>query len=191
MPNHVTNVLTIESTHEKFIMDFIKGNDEFIDFNTIHPMPEDLRNTSSPTRIITPEEYAKQTPDTFNKGITEMMSKTFMIKYGADNWYDWATRHWNTKWNAYDTGVTDEGDIQFSTAWSTPVAVIEKLSILFPDDVFRVKFADEDIGYNCGEYTYQNGVMIEAYEPEFGSKEAVKFASEVTGWAYEEQEEEL
>ena len=190
MPNHVTNILQIEAGNEEIILGMIKGKDDFIDFNTIEPMPEELRRTTSPQRIISAEEFAKQTADTFGKGITQEMSDDLYKRFGANNWYDWSIKNWGTKWNAYDTAVTDDGDIQFSTAWSTPIALIEKLSKLYPEAIFRVKFADEDLGYNCGEYAYQNGEMIEAYELEFGSKEAIKFAHEVTGWTYEEEEEE-
>lgn len=63
MPNHVTNILRVTAENEEEIFNAIKGEgeDQFIDFNKILPMPEDLKGTTYPTRIISEEEYAKQT----------------------------------------------------------------------------------------------------------------------------------
>jgi hypothetical protein len=187
MPNHVTNVLRVTAENEEEIFNAIKGEgeDQFIDFNKILPMPEDLKGTTSPTRIISEEEYAKQTADTFAGGITQEISDRLMKKYGANNWYDWANRNWHTKWNAYDQLITEDGDIQFLTAWSTPAKVIQELSNLYPLAYFTVEFADEDTGYNCGSYTYQAGDLVECYEPTFGSDEATEFANKLHGY-YEE-----
>lgn len=42
--------------------------------------------------------------------------------YGVSGWYDWAVRHWGTKWNA--GSISQPGDdanhIVFQTAWSQP-----------------------------------------------------------------------
>lgn len=51
-------------------------------------------------------------------------------------------------------------EIIFDTAWSTPEPVISALSRRFPSLVIKVRFADEDIGSNCGEYHYQNDQRI-------------------------------
>ncbi len=48
----------------------------------------------------------------------------------------------------------------FNTAWSTPEPVIKAFSKRFPSLVIKVRFADEDIGSNCGEYHYQNSKII-------------------------------
>lgn len=54
MPNHIQNVLYVESkTREELdsFLNAIKGEDEVIDFNKIVPMPKEIRETESSTSI--------------------------------------------------------------------------------------------------------------------------------------------
>ena len=64
MPNHITNQLTIVGTEEqvKQVREAIigEGEDQFIDFNKVAPIPKELVGTQSPVRIISQEEYDKQ-----------------------------------------------------------------------------------------------------------------------------------
>jgi len=90
-------------------------------------------------------------------------------QYGAPTWYDWCVSNWGTKWNAY--GYNEEpidyhdGDmLYFQTAWSAPHPVLEKLAEMFPDVKLEHEWADEDIGQNCGRYSYQGGERIEEYQ---------------------------
>lgn len=111
-------------------------------------------------------------------------------KYGSKDWYDWSIKNWGTKWNAYESHADDEmldneivtyGDtITFKTAWSTPEPIIRKLSQMFPDADFHMTFADEDIGANCGHYTYKKGKgTFDILEN--GSNEATELAMSVWG----------
>ena len=43
--------------------------------------------------------------------------------------------------------------------------VMEKLSGMFPSVSIHHAWADEDIGHNCGECTYQNGDVTQEYLP--------------------------
>lgn len=81
------------------------------------------------------------------------------VNYGYKNWYNWSIDNWGTKWDASETYVED-GEISFETAWSTPYPVIKKLSEIFPDLTLKLRFADESIGDNCGEYHLKNGEVI-------------------------------
>jgi len=144
MPNHVIHRLYIHGDNEQEVKSFIRGK-AAIDFDNIIPMPEELEDTTAPTPMKTEDDINKH--------------HELMLKWGASNWYDWRLNNWNTKWNAYDIEET-EHYIQFQTAWSTPLAVIETLSLLFPENTFEVSFADEDLGYNCGSYEYKNGERI-------------------------------
>lgn len=108
-------------------------------------------------------------------------------QYGAPTWYDWAINNWGTKWNAYGYGEDaidyHDGDmLYFQTAWAAPHPVLEKLSKMFPDIELEHEWADEDIGQNCGRYSYQNGERIEEYCPE-SEAEAVEFACKL--WDYD------
>lgn len=106
-------------------------------------------------------------------------------KYGSTTWYEWCIEHWNTKWNAcYSCLIESSEDkgIEMQTAWSTPEPVICELSKQYPDIEFTVEYADENIGQNCGSFSYQNGDMYDDYVPE--GKEAVEYAERI--WGYED-----
>lgn len=108
-----------------------------------------------------------------------------LINHGAATWYDWRVREWNTKWDAYgydeDFKYDGSGKLEFCTAWSAPHKVIEKLSEMFPDIEIEHQWADENIGYNCGRYTYENGELIGEYFPE-SEDDSITFAAEVMGF---------
>lgn len=119
-------------------------------------------------------------------------------KYGCTTWYDWCIRNWGTKWNLSreDGGETPQWDdlpddaeceynMTFQTAWSTPSPVMLRLSELFPEINIEVKFADEDLGVNCGLYELYGGEILEDCDKD-GSDEAFEFACEV--WGYDPDE---
>jgi hypothetical protein len=183
MPNHVINILTIEASNKQEIINAIRGNEVYqcIDFNKIIPMPEELEETTFPVRIVTEEEYNK------GNGITQEMKDKLIEKYGHADWYSWRNANWGTKWNAYDQSSDDHGQITFNTAWNTPLSVMKKLSEQYPDATFNVRYADEDLGYNCGEYTIQNGETEWDY---IGNQDeqSNEFACEI--WGVENEEED-
>jgi hypothetical protein len=100
------------------------------------------------------------------------------------NWRDWAMDNWGTKWNCYEVGEWDledgQAEIQFDTAWSTPAAAMIALSEQWPALTFRIEYADEDIGYNCGIYTLKAGMVEE--EIEYSGKAAEDFALAIKGY---------
>lgn len=115
-----------------------------------------------------------------------------MQKYGAPTWYEWCIKNWGTKWNAYgyDTNGLEyhDGDsLYFQTAWSAPHPILEKLSEKYPDLTFEHSWADEDIGYNCGQRTWLDGKRIDEYIPE--GIRAMDFAMEL--WDYDPIELDL
>ena len=208
MPNHVSNRLTVKGTVKQVaeVMSCLV-KDEKVTFNGFAPMPEELRGTTSPTSIVSEAEYKEhlaekallesqlQNPmmteddkikiqqklDWMSIPITAKMQHNLIKKYGCDNWYDWSLANWGTKWGAYDSHICDENTVEFDTAWSTPVQAMLTLSAKFPKVKIVVDFADEDFGYNVGEYTVQNGEIIEENCPEGGSKEAIRKALDVKG----------
>lgn len=100
---------------------------------------------------------------------------------GAKDWYDWSICHWGTKWNAYETYLEtlDEYSalITFQTAWNGVPNIIAKLTEMFPTIIFDYKYADEDMGYNCGEGYGENGefsfLMLQG-----GSEDAIRTYAE-------------
>lgn len=64
------------------------------------------------------------------------------------------------------------------SAWSAPHPVIARLAEMFPSVKFEHKWADEDIGMNCGRRVYYDGERIEEYYPE-SEKDRLEFAARV------------
>jgi hypothetical protein len=198
MPNHITNILTIEGDEvlvQKCLSE-IKGQDEdqFIDFNKIVPMPTELEGTKSPITIISQAEYDEQEARIakgeltemekqygVSRGITKEISDRLNEEHGANNWYNWRLENWGTKWNAYSQHYFGDNQITFDTAWSNPSEVIDYLSVKYPELTFHMAFADEDFGHNVGKYTYQNGEVIEQDIPEGGTIEAYRMVIEIKG----------
>lgn len=156
MPNHITNKIEFygkQSNIDK-VLELIKGEEECIDFNKIVPMPEHIFRGS-----LGPEEREK---------------------YGINNWYNWSIANWGTKWNAYSSYFyKDINTMEFDTAWSCPIAVLDALAKLcYEHEVwFTGKWADEDSGHNVGvfesdcddyeywfSYEYVENRSNEAYE---------------------------
>ena len=97
-------------------------------------------------------------------------------KYGCPTWYEWRIQNWGTKWNAGKV-ETANNRLSFQTAWNAPKPVMEKLSEMFPTVSIHHAWADEDIGFNCGECTYQNGAVTQEYLP--AGQEAVELACDL------------
>lgn len=162
MPNHVKNIIIFENCSEERlaeILQAIRSEESPIDFEKIIPMPENIYRG--------------------DLGIEEEK------RYGENNWYDWSRKNWGTKWNAYDVDDVDGCKIGFSSAWSAPHPVIKALAKRFPDVYILHKWADEDIGSNCGLRTYEDGELAGEMYPD-GDKEAMDFAMSVWGYTPED-----
>ena len=196
MPNWVINEVTVipvktNASYQDMISKIT--TDENIDFNKIIPMPEELNGTTSPARIISEEDYLLQKireeegEKIFAKGITKEMSNDFIKKYKYNNWYDWARNFWGTKWNARNS-IIEDFFFSFETAWSMPKNIFIALSKQFPEFRFAVNYADEDLGYNCGEITFENGEVVGLSNLEGGSVEAYNKAFDLWGSSIENYE---
>ena len=118
--------------------------------------------------------------------------KDYMI-YKLKN--PWKCEKWGTKSNACETSSLDSlvpfpldkkeknpdciMTYQFETAWSMPDGIYKALSAMFPDVSIEVKYADEDLGRNCGHVTYKAGEKIESVLYDGNSKESYEFATSV------------
>ena len=119
----------------------VTGTLEF-SFNSIIPMPEEVRNTNSPNNIVATQEEAdayneEHKNDDFHRHAqTQQQVDDLYAKYGVANWYDWANQHWGTKWNVNEPELEDDGyelTYHFDTAWSPPVPIYEALAEKYPD----------------------------------------------------------
>jgi len=194
MPNHVTNILTFANADEKKIAEikeFLKNGEKELDFNNIAPIPKELEGTRSPVHIISQEEYDKQEERIakgdiseaeknwgLSRGLTKEIADEYKTRFGHADWYNWQLDNWGTKWNAYEVFVGDDY-IEFQTAWATPFEIFVKLSEIFPDVLFNIRYSDEDFGYNVGEFDLLNGSEVNVDIPEGGTKGAYLMAIDV------------
>lgn len=79
-----------------------------------------------------------------------------MEEYPYLDWYTWRCDNWGTKWDADVVDIT-ENIVTFNTAWAFARPVVEKLSKMFPSVTISYRFADEDLGNNCGSGFIVNG----------------------------------
>jgi hypothetical protein len=180
MPNHITNILKAPAS----VIEALKHADNLVDFNTMIPMPEALREVTvngdehlvellngklalNPGRddILGSLTLSNVLRDLQSGGMTKWDDKRFenfvtMLRgyreHGCASWYDFGCERWGTKWNAYSIEAV-EGGIKFETAWSAPHPVIAKLAERFPDEKIEHSWADEDIGSNLGMRVYHFG----------------------------------
>lgn len=102
-------------------------------------------------------------------------------KYGCTTWYDWCTKYWGTKWNAYSNEQRDEDTIEFETAWSNPEPIMLKLSEMYPEATIEHWWADEDMGSNDGYRVYRGGKIVEGDYCDMCSNEAYETYVECWG----------
>lgn len=100
-------------------------------------------------------------------------------------WYEWRCTHWGTKWNAYEHQELNNG-FSFWTAWSAPLPVYYALSRKYPDCIFTIDWADEDIGGdNHGTATFRDGQVVTYIQQDS------QFACDMWGYEYAEDEEDV
>ena len=104
-------------------------------------------------------------------------------RFGSPTWYEWCSRNWGTKWNAYGFPPLekDSDTMEFFTAWNSVPQIITLLSRKYPEQTITYRWADEDIGRNVGEMTLKGGEVIDINVPEGGSREAYEMAAEIMG----------
>jgi hypothetical protein len=182
MPNHITNIIIASQEVENALI----NGDEDVDFNRIVTMPDSLHvaggraedlakfvhqgspragdavdfwralTTSGGLREMERGGLSSYKDEDFEEFIQILRN---LRKHGHASWYDWSVANWGTKWNAYETQHNDH--LQFDTAWSAPLPVIEKLVAMFPEETIEHKWADEDIGSNYGHRIYTKGGHFE------------------------------
>ena len=220
MPNHTANNFTVTGPKDdvlRFVAQ-IKGTDSEIDFNKVLPIPNDLRGTSSPSRIQTQEEIDKIWAE-WNKrkdegklssfemerpmglGITQAKYDEFILKYGYADWYDWSIFNWGTKWNAYDVtewsineghwnGENSSATIYYETAWSPATALWLNVSKDYPTLDFYHEFADEG-GSFLGSETIRDGRIISSEEYDWESDDGIELREGLGRYWPEDAEDEV
>lgn len=236
MPNHVSNRLKVVGTvvalaafKEKARRVINNEGKEFVNIFSLEalvPMPPELHEVTSPVRIVSQAEYDKameenaktlaKTPSAswmLMKPLTKKMSAGLIKKYGVNNWYDWANKHWGTKWETYDVSeewienalgeksigfgeqtmavMATDSQIEcfYQTAWSPPSDALATISKMFPDLTFYNAYADEG-GNFIGFTIFNNGVVQDQELPAspWDGKAQVEFRRMCGQTIYEDEE---
>jgi hypothetical protein len=103
----------------------------------------DMRKTSNAALAINngyrPCKVCMVNPNMRGQGFDRPIEEGAALykEFGADNVLDWAIANWGTKWNPADEAPCDFTDTtmeaNFSTAWSPPEPIYNKLCDLFPN----------------------------------------------------------
>ena len=114
MPNWCSNIITIQGSTDTIKTLWKDATEEGSGLlNAMRPMPKELSDTTSPTPQEGQPGYKGPQPEID----------------GCTNWYDWAVKHWGTKWEVDTEGLefTDNGDGTsqisgwFESAWAPPI----------------------------------------------------------------------
>jgi hypothetical protein len=169
MPNHVYAQISGISTkkEESLFTKIAKKKMGLAEY--LIPFPEELENTSSPSKIVSEKDYLKQEKQNklenkvtnneriFSNNITQAMSDNLKDKYLFDNWYDWNHYNYGTKWGCYDNNY-ENGCYSFTTAWSPlHIDLIERLAKIHPTFTYSW---EEETGWG-GWMRYEDGVCVE------------------------------
>jgi hypothetical protein len=220
MPNHTANNVTITGPKDTVLAftTMAKNTSQDFSLNSFLPIPSELKNTTSPVRIMSQSEiddmwtewrkkkeskcdtgpmglhsYEKDAP--FGLGITQETYYTLVKKYGVSNWYDWCLINWGTKWDCYNVGEwgvdseTSAATIYYETAWSPITIFWQTISQKYPDCEFRHEFADEGGGF-LGNETIMNGRIIDSEKFEWDSADGIKLLERLGRYCFENEIEE-
>lgn len=184
MPNWVKNRITYgnDACRQWIETNMINEQGEF-DFEKVLPMPEILKHTRSGFRKFDGVEHCVWYSGLDGERPFTQDEQTELIeKYGYLDWYEWSIANWGTKWNTGRT-VCDSGAVEFETAWSFPEGVFNKMLELMPVEAknFVWEYADENIGYNLGSISVNDGVPVEQE-----ISEPRRFAVELRGYDYDQ-----
>ncbi|HIF9442162.1 TPA: hypothetical protein ACX6SK_002417 [Photobacterium damselae] len=209
MPNHILNIIEIETEdkqqQDQSILSVLNGQGEF-DFNRFIPMPAILRNTQSPN-LLNPDECRKKTgyTDWYNWSNdlwgTKWNAYNQKLNYELLDFKPWHLSHrpkdffMDPKIRAYVKRQNKKRfkrsikenqapeSIVFFTAWGHPEKIMLAMSKKYPDIYFKIRFADEDLGRNCGVYILKDGKLFDIKLDIANEEAALNYAEAVNLWA--------
>tara|TARA_B100001057_G_scaffold485321_1_gene564851 strand:- start:2220 stop:2876 length:657 start_codon:yes stop_codon:yes gene_type:complete len=118
MPNWCNNSIKIYGPKDK-VKKLVEGAEEGQFLDTLMPMPLELTDT-----VAGPDAETKAEQDARDK---------LKAEHGAENWYDWRTHNWSTKWDVdvYENSIKIKPDgmnakvtFGFDSAWAPPIGAV-------------------------------------------------------------------
>ena len=135
-----------------------KDRDLILDFEKFVPYPkeyyEDIKEQEEIERLI---KNGKE-------GEANKLKILYKLKEHKDlDLHDWHIVNWGTKWGAhYTQQPIDKGNklvYTFDTAWSPPLPVVLKMSVMFPNLLFKIKYYEQGSGFK-GIFECKAGKVI-------------------------------
>ena len=130
----------------------LESKESLFSFHKIIPQPDDCLDPEDPRRV-----NAKPTSDDLLESLSKKSNGTM------PDWWTWRVNNWGTKWPVGDTVGFEEkkGSIvyHFDTAWSPPVPIIHRLSVMFPKANILLSFYEPGC-IGRGSVTFKNGIII-------------------------------
>ena len=180
MPNWVSNTVTplndaaVSFTRERIVDE--KG--EFC-FSRLVPLPRELSKTSSPNRIVSPEEmqmfkdryvdrvcteyeqegllYVEHPSGFIESCCTAECARPLVKLFGAADWYTFTNSHWGCKWDAC-CRKHDDTSYFFDTPWSYPETFTEVMAASCPECHWQWRWEEEQ-GFG-GIFEIRNGIIV-------------------------------
>jgi len=97
----------------------------------------------------------------------------------GEKWYEWRIANWGTKWECsidyetIDQWESGEVFIEYRTAWSPPMPIMEAVVKKYPKLLFNWKFYEESYEF-WGYFIGEKGELISDYDGEFRNCEDYK-----------------
>jgi hypothetical protein len=87
-----------------------------------------------------------------------------VTRYGVPTWYEWAQKHWGSKWGDCETQLThhEQGTarFEFESPWRPPLVGIKAISAIFPHLRFTLEYWEGGMGFR-GLTILQAGETLE------------------------------
>jgi hypothetical protein len=188
MPNWVYNGLTIEGNPDQVKSLIKQMNKPFIYSVSARG---DLSYEIKQTKYVNPIFSFHNIYSYVDAGITEeqyhsqpSFPEKFTMSFEGNDWYNFNIREWGTKWDVavaedatYSNTYMEESEngenyvvyYNFETAWSRPLAALQKLSAQYPTLLFTLSY-EEETGWG-GEMELLRGEVISEAEWETKCRE--------------------
>jgi hypothetical protein len=156
LPNWITNRLVAKGDPQRIrnFLHLIKSERQPLDFHNIIPSPEIIRHARKVFSSIGPRRREQYFFDeTHWRDFTSEEEKQ-LEALGYRSWEDWSFANWGTNKIAFevklDESTVDLGYvvIDFETAWSPPVRILERLRDMFPNIAFSCEWFTEDESFH-------------------------------------------